>query len=83
MVLVWRLDRWGRSVTDMLATLLELEHLGVGFVSLTEALDLTTAAGRAMAAMLAVFAAFEQEILQDRTGAGLAHARLNGERVGR
>src|ERR1044072_4293726 len=39
-VLVWRLDRWGRSVTDLLATLQELEHLGVGFVSLIEALDL-------------------------------------------
>ena len=38
-VLVWRLDRWGRSVTDLLATLQELEHLGVGFVSVTEALD--------------------------------------------
>ena len=38
LVLVWRLDRWGRSVTDLLATLQELEHLGVGFVSLTEAL---------------------------------------------
>ena len=47
-VLVWRLDRWGRSVTDLLATLQELEHLGVGFVSLTEALDLTTPAGRAI-----------------------------------
>ena len=45
MVLVWRLDRWGRSVTDLLATLQELEHLGVGFVYLTEALDLTTPAG--------------------------------------
>jgi Resolvase, N terminal domain len=67
-VLVWRLDRWGRSVTDLLATLQELEHLGVGFVSLTEALDLTTAAGRAMAAMLAVFASFEREILQERLG---------------
>src|SRR5439155_18693522 len=52
-VLVWRLDRWGRSVTDLLATLQELEHLGVGFVSLTEALDLTTPAGRAMAGLLA------------------------------
>jgi putative DNA-invertase from lambdoid prophage Rac len=48
-VLVWRLDRWGRSVADLLATLQELDHLGVGFVSLTEALDLTTPAGRAMA----------------------------------
>jgi DNA invertase Pin-like site-specific DNA recombinase len=82
-VLVWRLDRWGRSVTDLLATLQELDHLGVGFVSLTEALDLTTPAGRAMAAMLAVFAAFEREILQERTRAGLAHARENGKRLGR
>lgn len=82
-VLVWRLDRWGRSVTDLLATLQELEHLGVGFVSLTEALDLTTPAGRAMAAMLAVFAAFEREVLQERTRAGLAHARQNGQKLGR
>jgi len=82
-VLVWRLDRWGRSVTDLLATLQELEHLGVGFVSLTEALDLTTPAGRAMAALLAVFAAFEREILGERVRAGLAHARQNGKRLGR
>jgi putative DNA-invertase from lambdoid prophage Rac len=82
-VLVWRLDRWGRSVTDLLATLQELEHLGVGFVSLTEALDLTTPVGRAMAGLLAVFAAFEREVLQERTKAGLAHARENGKRLGR
>ena len=82
-VLVWRLDRWGRSVADLLATLQELQHLGVGFVSLNEALDLTTPAGRAMAALLAVFAAFEREILQERVRAGLAHARQNGKRLGR
>src|ERR1700683_497458 len=82
-VLVWRLDRWGRSVADLLATLQELEHLGVGFVSLTEALDLTTPAGRAMAALLAVFAEFEREILRERTRAGLAHARQSGQRLGR
>jgi putative DNA-invertase from lambdoid prophage Rac len=82
-VLVWRLDRWGRSVTDLLATLQELEHLGVGFVSLTEALDLTTPAGRAMAGLLAIFAEFEREILRERTRAGLAHARENGQRLGR
>jgi hypothetical protein len=70
-VLVWRLDRWGRSVTDLLETLQELEHLGVGFVSLTEALDLTTPAGRAMAGLLAIFAEFEREILRERTRAGL------------
>jgi DNA invertase Pin-like site-specific DNA recombinase len=82
-VVVWRLDRWGRSVTDLLATMQELEHLGVGFVSLTEALDLTTPAGRAMAGLLAVFASFEREILGERVRAGLAHARLNGKRLGR
>ncbi len=82
-VLVWRLDRWGRSVADLLATLQELEHLGVSFVSLTEALDLTTPAGRAMAALLAVFAEFEREILRERVRAGLAHARQNGTRLGR
>jgi putative DNA-invertase from lambdoid prophage Rac len=82
-VLVWRLDRWGRSVTDLLTTLQELERLGVGFVSLTEALDLTTPAGRAMAALLAVFASFEREILGERVRAGLAHARQNGKRLGR
>jgi len=82
-VLVWRLDRWGRSVTDLLATMQELEHLGVGFVSLTEALDLTTPAGRAMAGLLAVFAAFEREVLGERVRAALAHARQNGKRLGR
>jgi len=82
-VLVWRLDRWGRSVMDLLATLRELEHLGVGFVSLTEALDLTTPAGRAMAGLLAIFAEFEREILRERTRAGLVQARLNGKQLGR
>ncbi len=82
-VLVWRLDRWGRSVTDLLATLQELQQLGVGFVSLTEALDLTTPTGRAMAGLLAVFAEFEREILRERVRAGLAHARQNGKQLGR
>src|ERR1700719_913355 len=82
-VLVWRLDRWGRSVADLVSTLQELQHLGVGFVSLTEALDLTTPAGRAMAGLLAVFAEFEREILRERVRAGLAHAREKGQRLGR
>src|ERR1035441_835791 len=82
-VLVWRLDRWGRSVADLLATLQEMDHLGVGFVSVTEALDLTTPAGRAMAALLAVFAEFERDILRERVRAGLAHARQNGQKLGR
>src|ERR1700735_3714079 len=60
-VLVWRLDRWGRSLADLVVTLKELAELGVGFVSLTEALDLTTPTGRAMAGLLSVFAEFEYE----------------------
>lgn len=82
-VLVRRLDRWGRSLADLVSTLQELQHLGVGFVSLTEALDLTTPAGRAMAGLLAVFAEFEREILRERVRAGLAQARLNGKPIGR
>jgi putative DNA-invertase from lambdoid prophage Rac len=70
-------------VADLLATLQELNHLGVGFVSLTEALDLTTPAGRAMAGLLAVFAEFEREILRERVRAGLAHARQSGKKLGR
>jgi len=60
-VLVWRLDRWGRSVTDLLATLQELEHPGVGFTFITEGLDLTTPVGRAMAGLLAIFAECERQ----------------------
>ena len=65
------------------ATLQELNHLGVGFVSLTEALHLTTPAGRTMAGLLAIFAEFEREVLRERTRAGLAEARQNGKRLGR
>jgi hypothetical protein len=54
-ILVWRLDRWGRSLLDLIGSLQELSTLGVGFVSLCEALDLTTPSGRALAGMLAVF----------------------------
>jgi DNA invertase Pin-like site-specific DNA recombinase len=81
--LFWRLDRWGRSVADLVSTLQELTALGVGFVSVTEALDLTTPAGRAMAGLLSVFAEFEKDIMRERVLAGLAHARLRGTRLGR
>jgi putative DNA-invertase from lambdoid prophage Rac len=82
-VLVWRLDRWGRSLVDLVVTLKELAALGVGFVSLTEALDLTTPTGRAMAGLLSVFAEFEHEILRERIRAGIAEARLKGKHLGR
>ena len=81
--IVWRLDRWGRSLVDLVSTLEELGELGVGFVSLTEALDLTTPTGRAMAGLLAVFAEFERDILRDRVKAGIAQAHAEGKRHGR
>jgi len=73
-VLVWRLDRWCRSLMDLVTTCKKLIDLNVGFVSLTEALDLTTSTRRAMAGMLSVFAAFEHDILRGRVRAGLDHA---------
>lgn len=82
-VVVWRLDRWGRSLPDLVVTLRELTELGVGFVSRTEALDLTTPTGRAVTGVLAVFAEFEREILRERVGAGIAQARKEGRPHGR
>jgi putative DNA-invertase from lambdoid prophage Rac len=72
-VLVWRLDRWGRSVADLVSTLQELQHLGVCFVSLTEALDLTTSTGRARADCSPC----------SNVRAGLVHARQQRKRLGR
>lgn len=82
-ILVWRLDRFGRSLADLITTLNELNSLDVGFVSLNESLDLTTPSGRAMAGMLAVFAEFEREILKERVKAGIADARSKGKAHGR
>jgi len=82
-IVVWRLDRWGRSVVDLLRTLQELQALGVGFISLHEAVDFTTPTGRAMAGLLAIFAQFEREILRERVKAGIAQARRHGKRHGR
>src|SRR5438105_5422372 len=79
-ILVWRLDRWGRSLADLVVTLKELTELGIGFISINEALDLTTASGRAMAGMLSVFAEFEREIIRERVKAGIAQAREEGKR---
>jgi putative DNA-invertase from lambdoid prophage Rac len=83
LILVWRLDRWGRSLVDLVTSLQELTTLQVGFVSLSEALDLTTPSGRALAGMLAVFAEFERDILRDRVKAGIAQARKEGRPHGR
>lgn len=82
-IVVWRLDRWGRSLADLVTTLQELVQLGIGFMSLNEALDLTTPAGRAMAGMLSVFAEFERDIIRERVKAGIAQAREQGKPHGR
>ncbi len=73
----------GRSLADLIVTLKELTELGVRFVSLTEALDLTTPSGRAMAGMLTVFAEFEREIMRERVKAGIAQAWAEGRLLGR
>ena len=82
-ILVWKLDRWGRSLPDLVVTLRELNELGVSFVSLTEALDLSTPSGRAMVGLLSVFAEFERDLLKERVKAGIAQAKLEGRIGGR
>ena len=82
-IIVWKLDRWGRSMSDLVSTLQELRELGVQFVSVRDALDFTTTMGRALAGMLAVFAEFERDILRERVKAGLTAARLEGRVGGR
>ena len=59
-VLVWKLDRWGRDLRNIVNSLHELQQLGVSFISFKESIDMTTSHGRAMASMIAVFAAFER-----------------------
>lgn len=82
-ILVAKLDRWGRSLADLVGSLQELTALGVGFVSIADSLDLTTPAGRALAGMLSVFAAFERDLIVERVRGGLAHARRHGTRSGK
>jgi DNA invertase Pin-like site-specific DNA recombinase len=82
-IIVWRLDRWGRSLSDLTHSLEDLRTIGVDFVSITEALDLTTPTGRAMAQMLGVFSEFERAVLRERVLAGLAHAKKKGKTLGR
>jgi len=82
-IVVWRLDRWGRSLADVVHSLEELCARKVDFASVTEGLDFSTPAGRAMSQMLGVFAEFERNVLRDRVRAGLEHARQKGKILGR
>src|SRR5271167_1301666 len=70
-IIVWRLDRWGRSLSDLTHSLEELRAIKVDFVSVTEGLDFSTPTGRAMAGMLSIFSEFERDVLRDRVRAGL------------
>ena len=81
-VVVWRLDRLGRSLKHLVTLLDELQALGVGFVSLGEGIDLQTPAGRLQLHILASLAQFERERIAERVRAGLARARANGQRLG-
>lgn len=82
-VLVWRLDRLGRSLKHLIVSLDELKTLGVGFVSFKESLDFTTPTGRLMFHLLGAFSEFEKELIRERVKAGVAHARAKGKRLGR
>jgi putative DNA-invertase from lambdoid prophage Rac len=83
-VLVTELSRWGRSTTDLLATLQELEARRVSVIALNGmAFDLTTPHGRMIATVLAGIAAFERELTQERIRSGIAAAKARGKRLGR
>ena len=81
--MVWKLDRFGRSLKSLVTTLEELRALGIQFVSYTENLDFSTPAGRAMANLIGVFAEFERDLIMERVRAGIQNAKSKGIRVGR
>lgn len=82
-LVVWRLDRIGRSTKDLLGLVETLGARDVGFVSLHERIETTSAAGKLMMTVFAAIAAFERDLLIERTKAGLASARARGRKGGR
>jgi putative DNA-invertase from lambdoid prophage Rac len=82
-IVVWRLDRFGRNLRHLVNTLDELRALNVGFVSLGEGIDTTTPVGRMNAGILGSIAEFERERIRERIHAGLARAKKDGKRLGR
>jgi DNA invertase Pin-like site-specific DNA recombinase len=82
-VLVWKLDRFGRSLRHLVNALAELEALGVAFISLRDNLDLSTPSGRLMFQIIGAMAEFERALIQERVRAGLRNARAKGKRLGR
>jgi len=82
-VLVWKLDRFGRSLRHLVNALAELEALGVAFISLRDNLDLSTPSGRLMFQIIGAMAEFERSLIQERVKAGLRNAKAKGQRLGR
>ena len=82
-VVVWKLDRLSRSLRDLLVLLERFNEAGAGFLSLTEAIDTTTAGGRMMMQMLGAVAEFERAMISERTKAGIESARKRGHQPGR
>jgi DNA invertase Pin-like site-specific DNA recombinase len=82
-LVVWKLDRLGRSLSHLVAVLSELQGRGVAFLSLTEAIDTESAAGRLLGHMLAALAEFERSLIVERTQAGLKAAKKRGVKLGR
>ena len=82
-ILVWKLDRFGRSLRHLVNLLAELESLGIDFVSLRDNLDLTTPSGRLMFQIIGAMAEFERSLIQERVRAGMRNARAKGKRIGR
>ncbi len=82
-ILVWKLDRFGRSLRHLVNSLAELETLGVDFVSLRDNLDLSTPSGRLMFQIIGAMAEFERALIQERVKAGMRNARAKGRRIGR
>ncbi len=82
-ILVWKLDRFGRSLKHLVTALADLEVLGVTFVSLSDNLDLSTPSGRLMFQIIGAMAEFERALIQERVRAGLHNARRIGKQLGR
>lgn len=82
-IIAWKLDRFFRSLKDLVLTLEELENLSVQFVSLKDQIDLTTAAGRLLMQIIGAMAEFEASLIQERVRAGLAAAKAKGVQLGR
>ena len=82
-LVVYKVDRVARSLSDLLAILRRIEIAGAGFRSLTEPIDTSTAAGRLMLQLLGAFAEFERNMIRERSMAGQAAARERGARIGR